>query len=162
MDGCHPNRRKEAGTSIQRTARAGFTLIELLVVLLVAGILAGIALPSWRASVDQARRAEGWTALMKVMQQQERHYFQHQTYRSFAAPQAGEFSWYSAATPGASAYEIRADACAGKTLAECVRLTALPGTPRVDARFSDRVCGQLSLDSSGRRQADGGSACAPR
>lgn len=55
-----------------RPARSGFSLIELLVVLVIVGMLAGVAWPSFREAVQRSRRADATSALTEIMQAQER------------------------------------------------------------------------------------------
>lgn len=50
------------------TKTKGFTLIELLVVVLIIGILASIALPSYQKSVDKSRIARVWPSLATARQ----------------------------------------------------------------------------------------------
>ena len=52
--------------------RHGMTLIELLIVLVIVGILAGVAWPSFREAVHKSRRADAMSALTEIMQAQER------------------------------------------------------------------------------------------
>jgi type IV pilus assembly protein PilE len=52
--------------------RSGFTLVEVLVVLVVIGILAAIAVPSYLDSVQKSRRSEAMTGLVQLQQAQER------------------------------------------------------------------------------------------
>ncbi|MEC5216612.1 type IV pilus assembly protein PilE [Actimicrobium sp. GrIS 1.19] len=143
----------------QARQRTGYTLIELLIVIVVLAILATLANASYRHAVLKSKRVEGRTALLTLMQQQEQVFAQRMTYLAFSAgtatPPAQQFKWYSGATPATSAYEIEATPCTGKQLAECVLLTAHPGTGRVDSGFVDLACGRLRLDSIGRKWADG-------
>ena len=50
----------------------GFTLVELLVVVVIAGILAAIAYPTYQHQVMKGRRADAISALSNVLQAQER------------------------------------------------------------------------------------------
>lgn len=59
---------------------SGFTLIELMIVVLVIGILAAIAYPSYARYVEQARRADGKSALLDAAQRLERCHTQNNTY----------------------------------------------------------------------------------
>lgn len=137
----------------------GFTLIELLCVVGIVGVLALSAYPSYRGHVLKARRTEARAALMRVMQQQERHYSAHQRYHTYRnAGEAGTFVWFSGDTAASSAYQISASACPGASLQECVLLSAEPGGASVDGGYRDAQCGTLSLNSRGEWRIDGVSA----
>jgi type IV pilus assembly protein PilE len=58
-------------TGLNRPHR-GFTLIEVLIAVVVLGILAAVALPSFLEAIRKSRRAEAFTALTAVQQAQER------------------------------------------------------------------------------------------
>jgi type IV pilus assembly protein PilE len=60
----------------------GFTLIELMIVVVIIGILASIAYPSYLDYVTQARRSEAMNALAEVRIEQEKWRASH---NSFAA-----------------------------------------------------------------------------
>ena len=143
-----------------QTNRTGFTLIEVLTVLTIGAVLATIALPSYHAVICRTRRAEGRAALLKLMQQQEQVYTQRTSYVAFSAtssdPDQLRFKWYSGDTAHASAYEIEASPCDTMQIAECVVLSARPGTERVNNGFTDPHCGVLRLDSFGKMWADSG------
>ena len=53
-------------------AARGFTLMELLVALVVVGVLASLALPTFTDSIRKSRRAEAFAALAVIQQAQER------------------------------------------------------------------------------------------
>lgn len=137
----------------------GFTMIEMMITLIILGILAAIAFPSYQESVLKAKRTEGRAALMKTMQQQERYYSLYTTYLAFSSssvdPNEKRFNWFSGENAQASFYEISAQSCKEKTLRECVLLTAQPGTGKVNTHYRDPKCGKLTLSSSGEKTADG-------
>lgn len=142
----------------------GFSLIEVLIVLAILGILGSLAWPTYAGYIVRTRRTEGQVALVEAMQKQERYHAGHNTYVAFTAEDAetAGFTWWSGATTASSAYELDAHACAGSDIAECVEVSAHPGTARVDTRFHDADCGTLTLDSSGRQGATGaGERCWP-
>jgi type IV pilus assembly protein PilE len=142
-----------------RTQR-GFTLLELTVALAVVGILASLGWSGYSQHVQKARRAEGRAALLQALLQQERQFSYRHSYQAFAPGARGtEFKWYSGDRPETSAYSIAAQACEGEDLRSCVRLTAVPGGPLVDAAYRDERCGTLHIDSRGGRGADGGASC---
>jgi len=59
---------------MQSETQQGFTLIEVMIVVVIIGILAAIALPSYQEHVRQTRRAEVSAVLLKNAQLLERHY----------------------------------------------------------------------------------------
>ena len=138
-----------------RALGIGFTLIELMVVLAIVSLLVVLVFPAFQQYVVRGKRAQAQAALLQLMQQQERYYTQNGFYLAFSAAAAGPFTWWSGSTAAHSAYEIRGSACAQQTLAQCVMLTALPGTDLVDPAFKDAECATLTLDSAGRRRASG-------
>jgi type IV pilus assembly protein PilE len=139
--------------------RPGFTLIDILAGVVIVGLLAAVALPSYQFAIRKVKRAEGRAALFKLMQQQEQLYSQRMTYLAFSSastdPDQQRFVWFSADTAASSAYELDALACVGRRISECVTLRARPGTNKVNAGFSDTQCGTLRIDSLGHKEADG-------
>lgn len=58
----------------------GFSLIELMVVVVIIGILASVAVPSYNAYVENGRRAEGKAFALDIASRQERHFTQFSRY----------------------------------------------------------------------------------
>ncbi len=141
-------RRRYSGHGCQ-----GFTLLEMMAVVAIIGILAAIAYPTYQDAVRKARRAEGWAVLMQLMQQQERYFSTHTSYIAFSSEAVDEdekkFKWFSGASASSSAYEIKAAHCLDETIKNCVVVSAVPGTSKVNAAFSDPACGTLSITSTG-------------
>jgi type IV pilus assembly protein PilE len=139
--------------------RRGFSLVEMLVAMTIVGILASVAYPSYASYMTRARRVEGMVALIDAMQQQERYYTRHNRYIAFGAdasePDAKLFKWYSGSKAALSLYELRGQACPGQSIAQCVEVSAMPGSPRVDAKFRDLDCETLTLSSLGQQGASG-------
>jgi type IV pilus assembly protein PilE len=145
---------------MKRRAQGGsVSAIELMVVLAITAVLSTVALPSYREQVVRLRRAEAKAVLLSLMQQQERYASRHNTFIAFSADStdadARQFRWWSGKDAPASAYEIEGKACDGEQISACIQLLAKPGTYRVDPQFKDPECGQLTLTSTGDRQALG-------
>lgn len=65
---------------LQATSMQGFTLIEVMVVVVIIGILAAIAYPSYDEYVKRGHRSEGMALLSDIAARQERYYSQAHTY----------------------------------------------------------------------------------
>ena len=63
-----------------KSKNRGVTLIELMVVILVVGILAAFAVPSYRQYLLRTHRAEAKSALLNLAAAQEKFYLQNNTY----------------------------------------------------------------------------------
>lgn len=133
-----------------------FTLIELLVTVAIVGILAAIALPSYRAYVVKSLRAEAKGNVLNIAQMQERYFTNNGSYLAIAAPPANAPSgWqnYSGNNLASRKYDIAVTPGPTNSLGTSFLITATPSNG-----FSDTQCGALTLDSTGAKGSAIGNA----
>ena len=87
----------------------GFTLIELMIALAVVGILASLALPSYRDHVIRARQGEARAALLDDAHYLERWYTEKGTFKQSSS------AWPSLPVTGTEFYDIAFSASAKNT-----------------------------------------------
>lgn len=166
----------------------GFTLIELMITVAIIAVIAAVAYPSYQDSITKGRRAEGRTALLQVLQQQERFITQRNAYYCFAtdpgtgatsvvtpaangicpSPTSGTigtvpFKSFSAESFARSAYVLSAENCQradGTQIAiqDCVRLVA---KPRGSHTRDVQGAGDLRITSTGAKDCTGPKASTP-
>ncbi|MDC8011633.1 type IV pilin protein [Tahibacter soli] len=130
-----------------RGGSAGFTLIELVVVVAIIAILAGFAVYNYGQYSFKSRRADGREFLLRIAGAQERFYTNFNRYTDqFGAGGLG----LTGATANRSDRGYYDVAIALGANNQDFTLTA---TPRV-AQAQDK-CGQLKLDSRGKKEATG-------
>ena len=130
----------------QRSMMRGVTLIELMIVVVVVGILAAIAYPSYQNQVRKTKRADGKAMLMEVAQGLERCYTRFGRYDDAACAVANDLPQPSLEDH----YEIDATAIS----ATAFTLDATPQGTQAD----DVECGVLRLTSTGVQGSQGGNA----
>lgn len=124
----------------------GFSLIELMVAVVVVGILASLAYPSFMGSIRKGRRAEAFAALTAVQQAQERWRANNSTYANslslLALPSttAGGLYGIALANTGATGYEVIATGSSG------------------GSQYDDGGCAKLGVKMDGGNLSYGGSA----
>ncbi|MFZ5543608.1 MAG: type IV pilin protein [Pseudomonadota bacterium] len=134
----------------QRARLLGFTLIELMITVAIVAILAAIAYPSYRDSVDRSRRGDAKAVLLENAQWLERQYTVSSAYNKLG--HSGGAAITSASLPVREApkdsstktYDISFKA--GEPTASSFVLYAVPKGPMA----ADK-CGTLSLSQTGAR-----------
>jgi type IV pilus assembly protein PilE len=121
----------------------GFTLLELLACVLIAALLAGLALPSWRGLLLRAQRADASAALYAVAAAQERYRLIHGRYADAAGPAPPVGLGFDRSERGW--YELRIEFADVSRFIATAR--AVPGSPQV----ADAACRVFTIDSTGVR-----------
>jgi len=128
------------GTS---TRARGFSLMELLIAVVILGIIASIALPSYQSYVLRARRADGKAAVTDLAQRLERCFTQYGAYNDASC---------TVAASSASAEGYYAVTVASTATTYTVTATAQ------SAQTSDSECTSLAMNQRGQQSATGSGA----
>ena len=134
----------------------GVTLIELVVVMIIVGILAAVAIPTYRNYVIRSQRSDAKDALLTLATAQEKFYLQCNRYATgiAAAPNcvalnlqgtnSSKNGWYTLTIPpgaNATSYTVSATATIGRN------------------QYQDEDCRTFSINERGvRTAADAGGA----
>lgn len=133
----------------------GFTLIEVMIVVVIVGVLAAIAFPSYKESVKKSRRSDAQGALQGLAQAMEREYTNEGTYAKADGDDGNEVTG-SGAVPTIFATQAPLD---GPNKYYDLRIDSADGTSYViqaipilgSAQYGDGV---LQLSSTGLRVWD--------
>lgn len=134
-----------------RSEQPGFTLVELLIVIVVIGILAAVAVPSYRQYVVRSQRADATSALLALATAQEKFYLQCNTYASDIAAAtncaAGEVAFSDTSEKGW--YDLSITAASDTDFT--VRAAPAGGSPQA----TDSDCSFFQVTGTGVRTASG-------
>ena len=124
--------------------QAGFTLIEVMMAVVIIGILAAIAFPSYREYVLRGHRSEGVALLSEAAARQERYYAQNNTYAdsvaklSMDADSDNDYYRLSVVAADATSYTLLATA--------------------INSQVDDLKCGNLGLNEQSVKTETGTAA----
>jgi type IV pilus assembly protein PilE len=126
----------------------GITLMELMIVVTIVGILASIAIPSYRAYMTRTHRAAARACMSEISQFMERYYTSNMSYAgavpALACQTEGDMATlylFSVSNLGQRTYTVNAD-------------------PEGGQEESDTKCGLLTLDHTGARGENGSGSTA--
>jgi type IV pilus assembly protein PilE len=132
----------------------GFTLIELMITVVIIGVLAAIAFPSYTKYVQQSRRSDAFTALTQLANNLEKFYSQCSAYTTnittaggvnCTAPAAGTLGLGASGDQSPNSYYTLAIVTGAPPYA----ITATANAAGV--QFQDTDCRTLTLDSTGAK-----------
>ncbi len=98
-----PSRRLPRGSGA--SSQAGFTLIELLITVVVIGVLAAIALPSFLSQTAKAKQAGALKYIGVINRSQQMYFSEHNQF----APSSVELGFGLGSAPGGYTYTINTD-----------------------------------------------------
>lgn len=122
-----------------REPHSGFTLIELMITVVVIGLLAAIAYPSYQRHLENVRRATGQADMLELAQWLERQFTVNHAYNT------GTLPFSTSPREGAAMYTITVERDESS-----YTITAVP----TRAQSRDR-CGSLKLTHTNTRTASG-------
>ena len=92
-----------------RTTHAGFTLVELMIVVVIVGILAAVAVPSYNDYVVRGKLTEAYSTLGSLRIQAEQYFQDNRSYAGFPCATAG-VKYFAYACPVSTAAAFTATA----------------------------------------------------
>ncbi|MFI7865378.1 Fimbrial protein precursor [Pseudomonas sp. THAF187a] len=138
---------------MNRTKNSGFTLIELMIAVMIIGVLAAIAIPSYQQYVTRSNRTEGMALLQEAAARQERFMTQNNRY---------------ATTVAELGYTATGGRAAGRSANNFYQLTIANSASTVEYSMTvvpqgvqasrDSECGTLGLNHAGAKSKTGSGA----
>lgn len=137
--------------------KKGFTLIELVVAVCIVAILLAVALPSYQRQLRNTRRSLGVAELLLVMMRQEQYFVERKRYAATLTDLGFPASPYAIDAEGNAVSAQAGNRIYLIELSMQQDAYTLYATAQL-SQAADRLCGTLSLDSTGAKRASGGGA----
>ena len=136
--------------------KKGFTLLELLIVVVIIGIIAAIAIPSYTSHVRNARRTDGQAALLDAYARMERFYAENNSYQTATISTGSNTDILNdpdSTCSGASAPSSEGFYCISFQAGPTATTYTLQAAPLATGPQAGDVCGTLSINSLGQKSA---------
>ena len=148
----------QAGQEFRRTQQ-GFTLMELIVAMVIVGMLAAIAIPSYSAYVLKSHRTEAKSALLDAASLEERFFSTSNSY----SRNPSDLGYGAVPIPfpvGAGYYNITNIAVVPAVAPGPLTPSGTPATFTITAsavgqQTNDTACATFSINSAGQQTATG-------
>ena len=121
----------------------GFTLIELIIAMAIIGVLTVVAYPSFQDQVAKSKRSEAKSALLKLVDLQERNYIQNYVFTSAFGTGANKINYSTTSENGYYTFAGAVDNAAGT-----YSFTAT-------SQNGDAGCTTLVIDQTGNKTSTG-------
>ncbi len=139
---------------MNRMSARGFTLLELMITVVVVGILAAIAYPSYTSHVAKSRRAEAQSELMRLATLLEQYRIDHKTYTTDLTKVGASASSYTVAK---NAFTIAVASASRDKLT--LRATAATGQMKLDPGCATLTINEVGLKSATKKGGGASDAC---
>lgn len=147
-------------TSHDPIRQGGFTLVELMIVVLIVGLLAMVAFPSYEDTMVKSRRGVGKSAILELISRQQSYFLDRKSFADCPTDLGYLANTAYIGTDGqmtadssSAAYALTIDECGGADT------TPSSYTARATPIKTDSSCGVLVVTSRGQK-GSGGSATA--
>jgi type IV pilus assembly protein PilE len=131
-----------------RVRQTGVTLLELMTVVMIIGVLASVAIPSYRSYLIRAQRTDATEALLRVAAAQEKYYLQNNRYATQAQMGLGPPAGLGIQGTERGYYTL-ALASVDTTLDFAVTATPAAAGPQAN----DNTCTSFTINQQGTRGA---------
>ncbi len=140
--------------------RAGFTLIELMIVVVIIGILAAVAYPSYQNYALRTKRSDAKSALTELANRQEKFYAQCNDYTGTVGGNFPTSSTVGACTTGTPGLGVSTTSKDGYytlsiTVSSAPRYTLQAQAVSGKSQANDTGCTILKLNSLGAKEPAG-------
>jgi len=129
---------------MQLRRQRGFTLIELMIVVVIAGILAAIAIPSYQKYVIKGNRAAAQSFMLSVAQKEEQYLLDGRQYLDIATPSSFSSLGLSVPTEVSKFYTVTVAYVGSSTRTYNIQAVPISSTMQKDD-------GTLTLDNAGTK-----------